>query len=113
MLFVLNVGSEKITEFSQDNIYKNKYLHLVVATEDNDATLAFTISHSPQIFSFSSLYAIHAISRLFFNPVLISPSTLLVSKNTPYKIKSIKILYETRLTRVSIFVGELRGITGN
>lgn len=62
---------------------------------------------------FLSLRSIHAISRLFFNPVLISPSTLLVSKNTPYKIKSIKILYETRLTRVSIFVGELRGITGN
>lgn len=57
----LNAGSDKITEFSQDNIYENKYLRFVV-TRRTMIQSASTIFHPPQIFSSSSF---HAISQRF------------------------------------------------
>ena len=57
----LNAGSDKITEFSQDNIYENKYLRFVV-TRRTMLQSASTIFHPPQIFSSSSF---HAISQRF------------------------------------------------
>lgn len=52
----LNVGSDKITEFSQDNIYKNKYLHFVVRRTMNTICIHHFAPSANIFFLFFSFY---------------------------------------------------------